>query len=137
MNAPSEDIKEMLEAYGDSSGLDVVYATNLFIGREPTTPRDCITIFDTSGYPQSLTLDAGGLGYEYPSIQIRVRNKKYLDGWNVIHGIMTVLHGKSQEVWNGTLYTVIYCSSGPALLDWDDNGNARFIVNFNLQRRAV
>jgi len=44
---------------------------------------------------------------------------------------------KKQETWNGALYTVIYCSNGPALLDWDDSNNARFIINFNIQRRAV
>ncbi|KKL64285.1 hypothetical protein LCGC14_2166530, partial [marine sediment metagenome] len=45
------------------------------------------------------------------------------------------LHGKAGETWNATLYTVIYCSSGPALLDWDENNRPRFIINFNLQRR--
>ena len=133
MNASSIDIKDMLEAYGDSSGLDVEFADNLFIGAEPDTPDNCVTIFDTGGYPPALGLV--NQGYEYPSIQIRVRNRKYVDGWNIIEGIKNALHGQAQETWNDTLYSVIYCSSGPALLEWDDNGNVIFIINFNLQRR--
>jgi len=136
MQAPSIDIRHMLEAKDDSSGsFDLVFGTNLFIGREPVTPKECVTIYDTPGFPPYLGLT--DTGYEYPSIQIRVRNTGYVNGWNLINNIKDALHGKSHETWNDTLYTVIYCSSGPALLDWDDNGLPRFIVNFNLQRRAV
>ena len=133
MNAPSQDIKDMLEA---ESSLGLTYATNLFIGKEPVEPAESVTIFDTHGRPPQLTL--GGQSesdYYYPAIQIRVRSNDYFTGWNLIHDIMVSLHGRANETWNGTLYTVIACSSGPALLDWDDNGLVRFITNFNLQRR--
>lgn len=135
MNLPSEDIRHILEAYGDSSGLDFEFADNLFLNREPAKPDNCITIFDTVGSPPDLGLTDTGL--EYPSIQIRVRNRKQQDASNIIEGIKTALHGRAQETWNGTLYSVIYCSSGPALLDWDDNGNVRFIINFRIIRRSV
>jgi hypothetical protein len=136
MNASSVDIVHILEESGESSAFDdLVFATNLFVGKEPGTPINSITIFDTPGFAPALGLTTQG--YEYPSIQIRVRNKKYIDGWNIIERIKTSLHGLSQQTVNGTLYSVIYCSSGPALLDWDDNGNPRFIVNFQIQRRSV
>jgi len=131
MNSASEDVKDMLVA---ESSLGLTFATNLFIGREPSTPDDCVTIFDTSGLPPQLTLKQGE-DYYYPSVQIRVRNNSFQTGWTLANNIMISLHGRSHETWNGTLYTVIYCSSGPALLDWDDNNRARFIINFNLQRR--
>jgi len=134
MNMPSEDIRDMLEA---ESSLGLIFATNLFIGTEPTKPKETVTIFDTYGRPPQLTL--GGKeedsGYYYPSVQIRVRGIEQRTVWELINDIMLSLHGRGQETWNGALYTVIYCSSGPALLDWDDNGLVRFIVNFNLQRR--
>jgi len=132
MNNSAEDIKDMLVAV---SALGLTFATNLFIGKEEKTPRNCVTIFDTPGYAPDLGLTSQG--YERPSVQIRVRNANYTTGWNLIEEIKTSLHGRAQETWNDTLYSVIYCSSGPAHLDWDDNGNARFIINFNLQRRAV
>lgn len=131
MNAPSVDIKDMLEA---ESSLGLTFATDLFIGQEPNTPDDTVTIFDTVGFPDQLTLDATEK-YEYPSVQIRVRNNDYIAGWNLINEIRDSLHGRGQETWNGTLYTVIIAMGGPALLDWDDSSRARFIINFNLQRR--
>ena len=131
MNATSQDVKDMLEA---DSALGLVFATNLFIGREPTTPDECATIFDTSGLPNQVTLGMEG-NYYYPSIQIRVRSNDFRDGWDLIQEIMISLHGRGQETWNGTLYSIIKHTSGPALLDWDDNNRVRFIVNFDLQRR--
>jgi len=134
MNAPSEDIKDILEA---ESSLGLAYAVNLFRGLEPSTPDNCVTIFDTPGMPVMVTLDSNSQAthYERPSVQIRVRNKKQSDAWTIAHGIVNCLHGIAGETWNDAFYTVIYCSSGPALLDWDTNNRIRLIINFNLQRR--
>jgi len=129
MNAVSVDIKDMLVA-----GLSYTFATDIFIGKEPTTPDNCVTIFDTGGGAPQLTFTQGER-YEYPTFQIRVRNKSYLVGMAAIEAIKESLHGRAQESWNGTLYSVVYCSSGPALLDWDDSNRCRFIINFNAQRR--
>lgn len=132
MNAPSVDIKDMLES--DSSlGLVCGKGGNLFIGREPDTPDNTVTIFDTYGRPGKLTMD--NALYEYPNVQIRVRNNDYRTGWNQINEIYLSLHGRAHETWNDAIYEVIICSSGPAMLDWDDNGHVRFIINLNLQRR--
>jgi len=139
MNNPAVDIAEILEqgiAEGSSStNANFIFATNMFINKEPSTPINCITIFD--GYGSSPDFGLTSKGYERPSIQIRVRNKKQADAWTLINEIKDTLHGLGQTTVNGTLYTVIYCTSGPALLDWDDNGNCRLVINFNLQRRSV
>lgn len=131
MNAVSEDVKDMLEAVS-ALGLQLGVGGNLFLNFEPAKPNNCVTIFDTSGYPPWLGLN--GVGYEYPSVQIRVRSIDQVTGWALINAIKNALHG-TRGTWGGTLYTVIYCASGPALLDWDDNNRCRFIINFNLQRR--
>ena len=136
MNAPSKDIIQILEEIGESSGFaDLIYATNLFKNREPAIPINCVTIFDTSGFSPDLGLSTQG--YERPSIQVRVRNKKQTDAQELIERIKDALHGLAQTTVNGTLYSVIYAVGSPALLDWDDNGNCRFICNFNIQRRSV
>lgn len=133
MNAPSIDIASMLEAYNESSGFSLVFGTDLFIGQQPSKPDCCVTIFDTPGFAPALALK--NQGYQYPSIQILVRDINYIAGWDLINEIMTALHGRNHETWGGTLYTVIQCSSGPALLEYDDDGRANFIINFNVQRR--
>ena len=129
MTVCSSDIKDMLEA---DSQLGLVYKDNLFIGSEPSTPKNCVTIYDTPGFPLDLSLDQKSL--ERPSIQIRIRNTNYLTGMALAEKIVISLHGRAQETWNGTLYSVIICSSGPALLDWVDN-NARIVLNLNMIRR--
>lgn len=127
--SPSKDVSDILE---EESALGLIFSTNLFVGKEPARPDFCVTIFDTYGLPPQLNLQTQG--YEYPTIQIRVRSNVYLDGWNMIEAIKALLHGREQEVINTVLYTCFYCASGPALLDWDENNRARFICNFNLQR---
>lgn len=133
MNAPSVDIKDVLVA-GD---FGLVFTVNLFIGKEPATPSNCATIFDTPGRPPVLTLDGKQIdgGYFYPSIQIRVRNSDYRVGWNLITAIKEVLHGLKNEVWNEAHYDLIRCVQEPFLLDWDENGRARFVSTFDIQRK--
>lgn len=130
--ATSFDIKDMLVA---DSSLGLIYGTNLFIGMEPSNPKNCVTIFDTPGFPPDLSMDLST--YERPSIQIRVRNISYLTGMGLAQSILTALNGRSKEVWNESFYSGIFCANGPALLDWDTNSNARFIVNFDIQRRGI
>jgi hypothetical protein len=136
MNSSAQDIKDMLVAV---PSLGLIFATNVFIGKEPSKPYNAVTLFDTHGYPSErlLTGSENGNDFQYPSIQIRVRNTTYPDGWALIEKIKESLHGRAQETWNGTLYSSIFCSSGPAWLDWDDNANVRFIVNFDITRRKV
>lgn len=131
MNPASVDIKDILEA---ETALGLTHVTNLFIGKEPASPLDCVTIFDTPGLPPQLTFNRTER-YEYPSIQIRVRNSSYASGWDLAQDIVDVLHGRAHETWNAAYYSAIICTSGPALLDWDERGKARFIINFGIQRR--
>jgi len=131
MNLTSTDIKDMLLA---DSSLGLVFGDNLNIGQEPETPDNCVTIFDTTGRPPQLTLD-GINDYYYPSVQIRVRNNSYLTGATLAHNIMVYLHGREHETWNSTLYTLIQCMGEPFLLDWSNN-KARFVINFDIQRRT-
>lgn len=132
MNNVAEDIKDIL--LGESS-LELTFGTDLFVGREPAEPNDCVTIFDTSGQPPQLTLEEEGATLNYDSFQIRVRNTSYRDGWDVIESIQDLLHGRANETWNGTMYSVIFCSSGPALLEWDENDRVKFIINYRTIRR--
>lgn len=132
MNPTSEDIKDML--LESESGLNLIFATDLFIGKEPSRPDNCVTVFDTPGFPSQLTTNKDEI-YNYPSIQIRVRNKSYLTGYTLAKNIMDYLHGRAHETWNSTYYSVIRAMTDPHLLDWDENDRARFVLTFNIQRR--
>jgi len=129
MNPPSVDIKDILVAHGS---LGLTFDTDLFVGKEPTKPDDCVTIFDTPGFPPDKFHDQS-VNYNRPSIQIRVRNN-YLTGWALVNDIKNVLHNTGPETWNSTIYDSIFCSIEPALLDWDKNDRARFVTTFDIQR---
>jgi hypothetical protein len=131
MQPSSADIKDMLEA---DSSLGLEFMTDLFIGREPATPDNCVTLFDTGGMAPQLTMTKGE-DYFYPAIQIRIRNRSYITGWLLAENIRESLHGRAHETWNDTYYSLVHCSSGPALMDWDENGRARIVINFLIQRR--
>ena len=133
MNPASKDIASLLEA---DSGLGLTFITDLFVGKEPATPDDCVTIFDIPGDSPLLTLGGkGGIDYYRPSVQIRVRNNSYLEGWELTHDIRAFLHGMHGEVVEGTDYLLIKSVDEPFLLDWDENDRARFIATFSIQRR--
>jgi len=131
MQVLSEDIKDMLEA---DSSLGLIFPTNLFIGREPAKPDETVTIFDGYGFPANISLDNESI-YEYPSFQIRVRATRYDDGMELAKKIVDSFQVRANETWNGTLYMFVRATSNPTLLDWDENGNCRIIINFNTQRR--
>lgn len=130
MNPASVDVKDMLVA----SGLGLVFSKNLFVGKEPVSPPDCVTIYDTPSMQPDLTLDKTETYYR-SSVQVRVRNTKYLDGMELSRYIMDALHGRAHETWGDSLYTVIRAMGEPAAMAWDDNNRIIFIINFNLQRR--
>lgn len=131
MNAPSEDIKDMLVA---DTNLSLVFATDLFIGRVPTQPDNCAIIIDTVGGPAEVAYQKGE-DYFYSNIQIIVRNNSYKAGYALAKDIMTSLHNRAGETWNGTFYTVIYCTGEPFFQDSDENNRTQFFINFHLQRR--
>ena len=129
MNSPSIDVRDILVA----AGLGLVFGTNLFIGQEPTSPDNCVTIFDTPGYPPQLTLDPDEK-YDYPSIQIRVRNRSYEEAYDLISDIKTELHGLNHDEWNGTTYELIRCAQEPFPLGYDEGNRSWWVANFDIQR---
>jgi hypothetical protein len=131
MNPSSIDVKDILCG---SRPLGLVFAKNLFIAREPVSPHNCVTIYDTNAFPPQLTFNRLER-YEFPSIQIRIRNSDFREGWDLADKIKILLHGRANETWNGTLYSIIKCSGGPALLGRDDNDRFLIYVNFEIQRR--
>lgn len=128
MNPASVDIKDYLI----TAGIDLTFATNLFIGMEPKSPDDCATIFDTPGFGRDLFYDKA-IMYHRPSVQVRVRNKSYTAGWAVIQKITNALHNEVFTI-NGMRYTMVKCTIEPAILDYDENDRPRFVTTFDLQR---
>jgi hypothetical protein len=132
MNSPAEDVKDMIEL---ESALGLTFQDNLFVAREPDPPKNCVTIFDTPGESPLTTLYKGEDLFR-PSIQVRVRNTSYQDGWDLINSIERLLHCRGPEVWGDSYYSSILCTTPTFHLDWQGNC-ARFVANFKIQRRQA
>ena len=59
-------------------GSTLGFGRNLFIGREPSSPTNCVTIYPTGGYSPDISRST-----ETPTIQIRIRNTSYPTGYKI------------------------------------------------------
>ena len=134
MNPPSKDIKQMIEDMLEDSSGHVVskYPINRVMFDE--AKANCTTILDFPGRSPQLTMD--NAKYEYPSVQIKVKCTDYDDGWAFLSSIVDLLHGRANETWNNTYYSLIECLNGPGFME-RENQRTIFVANFNIQRREV
>ncbi len=132
MNAPSIDIAKLLEL---EVALDLQFADNLFVAKEPTQPDNCITIYDTTNKGVRLGLNDIS-NYYYCAFQVRIRNNHYTNGWAIANDIVTLLHGRANITVDGSIYKIITCVNGPVPLQWDEKNRAIIVINFNLQRKG-
>lgn len=124
MNSPAYDIAQILAGI---SGMGI-FGTDIFTGHEPSSPDNCITIYDTGGFAPDVAED-----YQRPTIQIRVRNKAYNVGYGVIYAIKKELHGTSRQE-GGVNYTGIWVMSDIIPLGYDSNLREIFTCNFRIHR---
>ena len=132
MNMPSDDIKDLLE----QSGLGLTFTDNLFVGREPSSPNNTTTVFDTSGAGPFRTYNKDER-FHQAAIQIRVRNASYLQAMTLSQDILFYLDGTANQEVNETYYGIIAALDHPFLLDWDENDRARVVTNYEIQRREI
>ncbi len=65
--------------------------SNVYIGHMPASPDCAVCIYNTGGYPQSLT----GTFVEEPTFMIKVRNTSYSVGEALCNTIKGYLHTKT------------------------------------------
>lgn len=132
MGAPSKDIADLLAA---ESALGLTFATNLFVGSEPASPDTCVTIYDTtSDRPLAKLSDNNDYLYENLNVQVRVRANAYTDAYDLIYAILSLLHGRGNETWNGAYYNSILSMQSPEMIGWDEKRRALFVCNFSIKR---
>lgn len=125
----AKDLASVLASGGHGS-----LGVELFVGKEPDLSNvkdNIITIYDTSPYkPPEVDY-----GYEYPSVQVRVRRRigDYNAGLTKVLSVMNTLHGYVGTV-GGVKYHVIRVVSGPFFIGEDDKGRPRWTFNCDLQR---
>ena len=127
MNAPSDDIKDILEGL---SSLALTFATDLFVAKRPPLPDQCVTVYDSGGY------DPQANDYERPTVQVIVRGLKggYRTAYALAKSIKDELHEYANQTVNSTRYIAIYTQGDILSLGEDENGRPLLSVNFRIHR---
>lgn len=131
MNPTSVDIKDILVAEGGFA-----FGTDLFIGAQPPTPLNCVTLFDTTTSPPDGTIDGNNVFFQ-EGLMVWVRNESYEAAFLQAQGIISLLHNRAGFTQNETFYLYCNLQSGPnALGEGDDEEGTILTLNFNLQRKS-
>jgi hypothetical protein len=131
MNPTSVDIKDILVAEGGFT-----FGTDLFIGAQPPTPLNCVTLFDTTTSPPDGTIDGNNVFFQ-EGLMVWVRNESYEAAFLQAQGIISLLHNRAGFTQNETFYLYCNLQSGPnALGEGDDEEGTILTLNFNLQRKS-
>lgn len=129
MNAPSVDIKDILESSQHAVG---TFGTDIFVGMMPKAPDACICIYDTGSWRQPET----GFSCQYPTIMVKIRGPRgnYTTGYAKAKEVFDALHATYNETWNSTLYVFIIAIQDPFFIGYDENNRPLFSVNFRIER---
>ena len=130
MNAipPSAEIKDLLAAQGLG-----VFAEDIFVGKQPVSPDQCITVIDSGGFtPES------GYTLDNPTVQILVRGAKdaYVSAWNKAQQIKVYLHNYSEASPQSDNSRIIgiWAMGDILFIEWDESNRPVFSINFRIQR---
>ena len=127
MNSPAVDIAGLLV----TAGIGTI-ATDLFVSEQPSLPDECVTVFDTGGFPPEANYN-----YEKPTVNIRVRGKKggYQNAYAKAKSVKDELHAKTNEdIDSVNRIIAIWCMGDIIPLGNDDNGRPMLSINFRIHR---
>jgi hypothetical protein len=129
----------------DTDFASLTLGTNLFLGQEPDSPDDCVTIHARPGGAPQFMMDAVPdtpqvAAYEPHRIQIVVRKANtataYADAETLAWQIYRALTLTSVTL-SSVYYLLIEPTTVPAPLDEDAHGRISFVVNLQALRDGV
>ena len=129
MTSPAKEIADYL----DTQITGLTSGTNLFIGSEPTTPSDVVTVYDSGGYAPDQTLD-GSYFINRPTVQVRIRNNSYATGYALAETIRDTLQAVVNQTVGTTRILGVFTVSEPAHLGKiDTNAGLANVWTLNMQ----
>lgn len=134
MRSPAHDIALYLEEQGVGTfASELGWSIN--VSREPNSPDDAITIYDTGGNEA----DPENEIYE-PTIQVRVRAESYTDAYskhNEIRDILIIPTSRTLGASDDTFYIGIWMQSDILSLGRDDHDKHILTANYRIQRQPI
>lgn len=127
MSSPADDIATILENNGVAT-----FADDMFVSKEPASPDDCITLYDTGGFEPNPKWSIG-----QPTVMARVRNVHYPSGYAKCEEIKDALLGLPKQAVDSTTYVGVWMEGDINFIEYDDNGRAIFTINFRISRESA
>lgn len=126
-----KDVKKYLVSRTASTPIPIAvtatlgFGKNLFIGREPASPLNCITLYPTGGSAPEVVRLA-----QNPTFQVRIRNINWAKGYAIGNAIVKDFHMNTTVCASshGKLFAM---QSEPIPIGVNDNDTANlFTINF-------
>lgn len=117
------DIADFLAAHGIGTVM-----VDIFVGHQPDSPVNCVTVIDTGGMAPPIDFDS-----KKPTFQILVRNTSYSAGHILLDSIRDLLHNLYglTLVTGGNYFHSINAMSEGGHIGRDEAGNDEFSMNFS------
>jgi hypothetical protein len=121
-------IGEAFMGYLAAEGYGTV-GDDLFLGFQPDSPDNCITIYDTS--PPVLP-ESQGLQVDNMTCQILVRNEDYLQASDTVQSIHKGIVGFSGTMGEFAV-TMVFVDQAPASIGLDEKGRAEWSAHYRFR----
>ncbi len=126
MISAAHDIALFLEAAG---------ITPVYVSREPPTPDEVVTVYETPAGGQVELIREGQL--ERPGLQVRVRTRDYDAGYALHLAIRAIICETSEFRTTNTRYYCPQATTTVLYLGRDDNDRFLLTANFSFYRHQL
>jgi len=134
MNPVSVDMKDKLVAAGVGVSGDNAGGWSIYIGVEPTRPRQAITLYDTGGAHPNYTMNNALEPQRGETFQVRVRAGDYLTGYNKIEECVKALAQIGTFVVGTMNYFNVFQDSDIFFLGKNESDEYIWTANFKVVR---
>ena len=132
MKSPAHDTALFLAALADFGAFGGASGWPVYVGREPLSPVDVVTVYDTGGLPDVLVDDVSE-----PSIQVRVRSEDYVQGYAKAQAARQALQAATGVTIEGG-QVVQWIGQGNILyIGRDDQDRCLFTDNYRMMREYL
>jgi hypothetical protein len=114
-----------------AASLGLTTATNLFAGRMPETPNDCVALIEYGGLAPEPNLGAGATRYESPRFQVMVRSVDWATGRLLMQKIERYFASVVNTTIGGVRYLALTQIDKP--FQDRDAANERWVWTINVQ----
>ncbi len=120
-----------LGTYLQTAGIGTL-GTDLFLGLLPPTPDNCVVIAEYGGMAPEHNQGTLTLRYEFPRVQVLVRNTSYATGMLKARDIMGDMAAAADSTMSGVVYHSVDALQSPFFLQRDDNNRWVFACNYQV-----